>query len=396
MTVRPHPISRIGIVGGGQLARMLVRAASRLGCETVVLDPYPQSPAGHVASRQEVGSFDDPEALRRLVEACDVTTYDLEGINAQALMALAEEGHTIHPAPSLLYTLQDKLEQKLALENAGVPVAPYEAIAANTPEVFSAFGYPLVQKARRGGYDGRGVAVLKSADDFENHLPVPAYLERFIVTEKELAVMVARNTAGEVKVFPAVEMVFREGANVLELLLAPARIPDGLAHNAQELAARAVTALEGVGVFGVELFLPKDGGELMINEVSPRTHNSGHYTIEACLTDQFEQHLRAILGLPLGATNQLKPAAMVNLLGSGKESGPCAVEGLEEAMAMEGVSVHLYGKAESRPGRKMGHVTILGESLEDAEEKARRVAEKLKVFGLGPEQNGQHKEASHG
>ena len=376
------PIATLGIVGGGQLGRMLVRAASRLGCEAIVLDPYPASPAGHVAARQIVGGFHDPEKLRELVTACDVTTFDLEAVGAEALGALAEEGHVIHPSPRLLATIQDKLQQKDALAAAGLPQVEYRDVAENAPEAFAAFGYPLVQKARRGGYDGRGVCVLHSADDFASHLPVPAYLERFVERRRELAVMVARGRDGETAVYPVTEMVFDEDANVLSMLLAPARIDAALAARAQEIAARTIDALEGVGVFGVELFETHDG-ELLVNEVAPRTHNSGHYTIEACVTDQFEQHLRAVLGLPLGSVEQLRPAAMVNLLGEAGASGPAEVHGLAEVLAIPGVSLHLYGKVETRPGRKMGHATVVEESLEVAREKAERVAAKLRITTSG-------------
>jgi 5-(carboxyamino)imidazole ribonucleotide synthase len=375
---RPIPIARLGIVGGGQLGRMLVRAASRLGCESIVLDPYAQSPAGHVAARQIVGGFHDADKLRELVEASDVTTFDLENVGADTLAELADQGHTIHPAPTLLATIQDKLVQKEALAAAEIPQVEYADLEDNTPEAYAAFGYPLVQKARRGGYDGRGVAVLKSAERFSSHLPVPAYLERYVERRSELAVMVARGRDGETRAYPVVEMVFDERHNVLAMLLAPARIDEAVAARAQDMAVRAVSALGGVGVFGVEIFVTHDG-DLLVNEISPRTHNSGHYTIEACVTDQFEQHLRAILGLPLGSVEQLRPAAMVNLLGEPGASGAAVVCGLEEALAMDGVSIHLYGKTETRPSRKMGHVTVLDDTLDAARAKAERVAGLLRV-----------------
>jgi 5-(carboxyamino)imidazole ribonucleotide synthase len=380
MDPRPTPIARVGIVGGGQLARMLVRAASRLGCECVVLDPYEHSPAGHVAARQIVGRFDDPAKLRELVEACEVTTFDLEDVDAGVMQALVDEGNVVHPAPSLLATIQDKLLQKRAFESAGIPVSPFVEVDPADTDAFADFGYPLVQKARRGGYDGRGVAVLRSADDLDGVLPVPSFVERFIPCEKELAVMVARSEAGDARAYPVVEMTFKEGANVLDALFAPARVADDVAERAQALARRCVEALDGVGVFGVELFYSPDGDEeLIVNEVSPRTHNSGHYTIEACLTDQFEQHLRAVLGLPLGATEQMWPAVMINLLGEAGASGPAWVEGLDEALATDGVSVHLYGKTETRPGRKMGHITVVDSDLEAASKKAARVAGVMRV-----------------
>jgi 5-(carboxyamino)imidazole ribonucleotide synthase len=377
MARRPLPLARVGIVGGGQLGRMLVRAASRMACETIVLDPLPGAPAAEVATRQIVGAYDDPEKLRELVEASDVTTFDLEDIGASALAGLEGEGHTLYPSPRLLETIQDKLVQKQALADAGIPQVVYADLEDNEPHTFAAFGYPLVQKARRGGYDGRGVSILRGPEDYAKHLPVPAYAERFVEAEKELGVMVARGQDGVSETYPVVEMKFREGANILSMLLAPARVSDAVAERARDIAARTIDALEGVGVFGVELFLTRSG-DLLVNEVSPRTHNSGHYTVEACVTDQFEQQLRAILGLPLGSTEQLRPAAMVNLLGEGDE-GPAAVDGLDAALAIHGASVHLYGKERSRPSRKMGHATVIDETLEGAEQKAEQIARLLRV-----------------
>ena len=368
----PYPVARIGIIGGGQLGRMLVKAANRLGCTCVVLDPTPDAPAAQVAGRQIVADSHDPRALRELATAVDVTTFDIEDIDAAILSKLAAEGHHIRPDPGLLAEIQDKLRQKQRLTRAGIPNAAFAAADAPEAEAFAAFGYPLVQKARRGGYDGRGVAVLRDAGDLPAALPVPSLIERFVPAAMELAVIVARGEDGEVRPYAPVEMVFRPGENILEMLLAPARVPAPVAEAARRLATATVTALGGVGIFGVEMFLT-EAGELLVNEVAPRTHNSGHYTIEACMTDQFAQHLRAITGLPLGATDQLAPAAMINLLGAGGESGPSEVRGLRAALGIPGVSVHLYGKASTRPFRKMGHVTVLDADIERARAKAEQL-----------------------
>ncbi|NKN32751.1 5-(carboxyamino)imidazole ribonucleotide synthase [Marichromatium bheemlicum] len=374
------PIARIGIVGGGQLGRMMAKAAKRIGCTCVVLDPQPNSPAAQIAGQQIVGHYHDPAKLRELAEASDVLTFDIEDIGTETLIELEQEGHAIYPAPGVLALIQDKLTQKQALEAAGIPTAAFEPMPEPTAEAFAAFGYPLVQKARRGGYDGRGVSILKGPEDFERHLPVPSLVERFVPASKEVAVLVARGRDGECRCYPPVEMCFRAGENVLDLLLAPAAISETEAEAARALAVRTVEALGGIGVFGVEMFLTEDGS-LLVNEVAPRTHNSGHHTIEACVTDQFEQHLRAVVGLPLGTTDQLVPAAMINLLGAPGYRGRPVISGMAEALAIPGVCVHLYGKAHTSPFRKMGHVTVLDTDIEQAREKALRVRELIEITG---------------
>ncbi|MFP4603285.1 MAG: 5-(carboxyamino)imidazole ribonucleotide synthase [Halochromatium sp.] len=376
----PYPVVRIGIIGGGQLGRMLVKSAKRLGCTCVVLDPTPGSPAGQVSGHQILADSHDLEALQQLADQVDVITFDIEDIDVDILGVIAARGHRILPPTALLAEIQDKLRQKQRLQALGIPSAEFVAVERPDAQAFARFGYPLVQKARRGGYDGRGVVVMRAADAFAHALPVPALIERFIPAAKELAVIVVRAQDGEVRSYDPVEMCFRPGENILDLLLAPARLTAETAAAARRLAIETVTALEGVGIFGVELFLTEDG-ELLVNEVAPRTHNSGHYTIEACITDQFEQHLRAITGLPLGVTDQLMPAAMINLLGAPGESGPPVIRGLRAALAIPGVSVHLYGKAETRPFRKMGHVTVLDTDIERAREKAERVRALIEIGG---------------
>jgi 5-(carboxyamino)imidazole ribonucleotide synthase len=376
----PYPVARIGMVGGGQLGRMMVKAAKRIGCTCAVLDPYPMSPAGQVAGHQIIGGYHDPAKLRELAESCDVVTYELENIDTETLLQLQREGHPIYPDPALLATLQDKLTQKRFLQDAGIPTAEFEEMPSAEAEAFARFGYPLVQKARRGGYDGRGVSVMKQETDFENHLPVPSLVERFVRAKRELAVMVARNIAGECVAYPTVEMCFRTGENVLDLLLCPAAVSPAIAAKAEALAVRTVEAMNGIGIFGIELFLTEDD-EILVNEIAPRTHNSGHHTIEACVTDQFEQHLRAILGLPLGSSELLSPAAMINLLGEADATGRPVINGMAAAMAVPGVCVHIYGKAEVKPFRKMGHVTILDRDTEAAKQKAEAVRSLIRITG---------------
>ncbi|EIC22869.1 5-(carboxyamino)imidazole ribonucleotide synthase [Thiorhodovibrio frisius] len=376
----PYPVARIGIIGGGQLGRMMVKAAKQLGCTCTVLDPTPNSPAGQVSGHQIVANYQDAAALRELAESCDLTTFDLENIDSAILAELSREGRPIFPHPDLLAVVQDKLRQKEVLAAAGIPVAAFRSMPEPDAALCAEFGYPLVQKARRGGYDGRGVAVLRGPEDFASHLPVSSLIERFVPAAKELAVMVARARDGDCRSYPAVEMRVCPAQNILDQLLAPARISGELAAAAEQLAIRTVQALDGVGIFGIEMFLTPEN-DLLVNEVAPRTHNSGHYTIEACVTDQFEQHLRAIAGLPLGATDLLCPAAMVNLLGAPGHHGRPVIKGLRAALAIPGVSVHIYGKAATHPYRKMGHVTVLDTDLEQARCKAEQVRELIEITG---------------
>ncbi|GAB4367868.1 MAG: 5-(carboxyamino)imidazole ribonucleotide synthase [Spirochaetales bacterium] len=374
---------KIGIIGGGQLGRMLIYCSCKLDFQYLVLDPDPDAPARPLAHRFIQGDLYDPGSLQQLIQLSDIVTYEIEHIDTATLRQAEEGGQILHPSPRLLEVIQDKLVQKETLARAGVPVPryfPYDGSGSQVPLPTLArqqgIPYPLVQKSRKGGYDGRGVKILKAPGD--TPLDTPSIIEEYIPFEKELAVMVARDRRGNVALYPMVEMVFNPDHNICDTVLAPARIPEDVAGEAGRIARLAVEALDGVGVFGVELFLTPSGN-VLLNEVAPRPHNSGHYTIEACLTSQFEQHIRAITGLPLGATDLIRPAIMVNLLGESDARGTPLVHGMEEALSVPGVSIHLYGKREVRPFRKMGHVTILGESTGDVLRKADRIRGILKV-----------------
>lgn len=369
-----YPLAHIGIIGGGQLGRMTAQQAKRMGFHVTVLDPWPNCPAHHLADQQIIGDLYDGEKLRLLAEISDIITYDVEHIDVQTLKALAQVGHKIHPSPDLLEIIQDKLKQKQILAQHNVPVPNYEPIDTITADYLAQAHFPIVQKARLGGYDGKGVVVLNSPDD--TPLTGACLIEEYIDFEKELAVMVARTAQGETACYPVVEMVFDQQTHICDSVFAPARISATITDRVQQVALQAVEALAGVGIFGVEMFLTKDE-RILVNEIAPRPHNSGHYTIEACLTCQFEQLIRAITGLPLGETTLLRPVAMLNLLGTA--TGAPVIEGLSEALAIPGLTFHFYGKATTRPFRKMGHVTILDTQLDKALEKIAQVKNILKI-----------------
>ncbi|ASJ17298.1 5-(carboxyamino)imidazole ribonucleotide synthase [Thermococcus chitonophagus] len=371
---------RIGIVGGGQLAKMMAQEARKLGFEVAVLDPQEKCPACGLADYKITASFMDGDKIRELAEISDVLTYDIEHVNVKVLKELEEEGYPVYPSPRILEVIQDKLVQMEVMRKARIPVPKFvRADREELKEKAREFGFPLVQKTRKGGYDGKGVMVIKTEEELDKLLPADSMLQEFVNIEKEIAVMVARDQYGNVEVYPVVEMVFNE-ANILDFLVVPARIPEDKAEEAQEIAMRVVKALDGVGIFGIEMFLDKDG-RILLNEIAPRPHNSGHYTIEACMTSQFEQHVRAITGLPLGSSELLVPAVMFNLLGEGY--GKPKVVGLKEALSYPGVYVHVYGKPVVRPLRKMGHVTVVNKDLEKALEIAHKVKGIIKVVGNG-------------
>jgi 5-(carboxyamino)imidazole ribonucleotide synthase len=372
---------RVAILGGGQLARMTAEAAARLGLEVAILEREPDSPAARMAARALVGTWDDREALRALAEGALAVTLENEFVDAAGLAWLAEQGVPVFPTARTLALVQDKLEQKRFMERAGVPVPALRAVegAADVERAGAEWGWPVVLKARRNGYDGYGNATLNGPEDIARELdrlgwPARGLLvERWVPFERELAVMVARGRGGACAVYPVVETVQRN--HICHVVRAPAEVPAEVGAHAARVARQAVEAIAGIGVFGVELFLTEEGG-VIYNEIAPRPHNSGHYTIEGCQTSQFENHLRAVLGLPLGETALVAPAAvMVNLLGM--RAGPARAEGLAAALAVPGAHVHIYGKAASRVGRKMGHVTALGASLAEAEARARRAADAI-------------------
>ena len=356
---------------------MMIYRSKKLGFRFAVLDEE-NAPAKASSDIFINGSLKDAVALEKLANVSDIMTYEIEHINTDALDDLHSRGFQMYPSPAVLRVIQDKLSQKELFVKKGLPTAPFFTEENPATADFSGKKFPLVQKTRRGGYDGRGVRVLQTAKDAP--MPAPSLFEDMIDIDKELAVMVARSKNGSLAAFPVVEMAFNPDHNICDTVVAPARVDEKTAAAAREIAISVVEALDGVGIFGVELFLDKQGN-VLLNEVAPRPHNSGHYTKEACVTCQFEQHVRAITGLPLGDTTLLRPAVMLNLLGEPGSAGTPLVHGYEEALKIPGLSPHLYGKVEVRPFRKMGHFTVTAATLDEALKNAEYVRGILKIGG---------------
>ncbi len=365
------------------MGKMLALAAHNWDVETWVLDASKDFPAGPVCSRFIEGNFKDYEDVYRFGKQVDVLTIEIEHVNTEALLQLEKEGLKIHPSPSKLNIIKDKGLQKSFYQSHNLPTSPFQ-LWENGLSISQALNegklhFPFVQKSRTAGYDGRGVAVIRSKADLDLLMDEASLTEVLVDFEKEIAVIVARNEEGEVTAFPVVEMDFNPLANLVEFLVCPADVSEKIEQEARKLAIATIEAFDLCGLLAVEMFLTKNG-DLLINEVAPRTHNSGHHTIDSCYTSQFEQHLRSILNLPLGSTKMKTASVMVNLLGEPGYSGPVKYAGLDECLAMEGVKVHLYGKTTTKPFRKMGHVTILDPDVEAAKAKARKVKDTLKVI----------------
>jgi phosphoribosylaminoimidazole carboxylase PurK protein len=407
---------RIGIVGGGQLGRLIAIDAKKLGFTVNIIDPTPNSPAGQVADHQIVADYNDENAIRGLAKISDFLTFEIELANAKILDELAKKGLQINPSAQTLTIIKDKLAQKKFLQRNNLPVTdfieitssviPSEAEESHTTKLqdnhngmssfdsslaqddkikkgildaAKKFGYPFLLKARFDAYDGRGNALVKKESDIEKGMEKlrgrKLYVENFVPFTKELAVMVGRNVKGEVISYPVVETIHKN--NILHYLLAPAPIDKKLQTRAQKLAEKVMKQLHGAGMFGIEMFLTK-AGDVLINEIAPRVHNSGHYTIEANDTSQFEQHARAITGMPFGSTKMKVPAAvMMNILG--ERDGIAKPNGIDEAEKIPGVTVHIYGKLQTRVDRKMGHLTVVGETREEALKKAKRARKLITI-----------------
>lgn len=370
---------KLGVLGGGQLGRMLIQEAINLDVKVSILDPSNQAPCKEIANEFTQGNFNDFDAVYNFGKDKDVITIEIEHVNTEALEKLESEGKKVFPQPSILKIIKDKGLQKDFYQEKNIKASSYFLIE-NAKELLNHIDkLPLVQKLRTGGYDGKGVQIIKNEADLIKAFDAPSVMEELIDFEKEISVIVARNESGEIATFPIVDMEFNEEANLVEFLYSPASITSEVEQKAFALAKEVVSAFEFVGLLAIEMFVTKSG-EVLVNEVAPRPHNSGHHTIDANITSQYEQHLRSILNLPLGSTDIIQPAVMLNLLGEVNHMGPVKYEGIEEVLKMPGVNIHIYGKAETKPFRKMGHLTVLGKTLEEAKEKALRVKKLIRVI----------------
>lgn len=368
---------KLGILGGGQLGKMLLYETRKFDIQTYVLDPSSEAPARLACDHFEQGDLMDFDAVMSLGRKVDVLTFEIESVNVDALEVLEKEGIRVFPSASTLKMIQNKAVQKNFYAERNIPTAAFQVFPSKA-EFKSALEsktleLPFVWKSATGGYDGKGVSVIRKKEDIEEISEGQCIAEKLIPFKNELAVIVARNVSGEVKTYPVVEMEFHPEANQVEYVICPARISDAIALKARKVAEQVSEAYQHVGLLAVEMFLTEDD-EILVNEVAPRPHNSGHYSIEGSYTNQFEQHLRAILDLPLGNTDSKVGGVMVNLVGAEGHTGSVVYRNIAEIMKLKGVTPHIYGKKETRPFRKMGHVTIVNEDLGEA----RRIAEEVK------------------
>lgn len=373
---------KLGILGGGQLGKMLSLAAGNWHLPIHILDQKSNFPSGPYAFHFTEGSFKNYDDVYNFGKTVDVLTIEIEHVNTEALIQLEKEGVIVHPSPSKLEIIKDKGLQKSFYKERNLPTAEFELYedenAIKKAIDTGKLTYPFVQKSRTAGYDGKGVAVIQSEADMHKLLPSASVIEPLVDIDKELAVIAARNPSGETSTFPTVEMEFNPDANLVEFLVCPADINNSIEKQAQELALSVINAFDICGLLAVELFLTKSGA-LLINEVAPRPHNSGHHTIDSCYTSQFEQHLRGVLDLPLGSTKMKSPSVMVNLLGAPDHKGKAKYDGLDEALKIEGAKLHLYGKTQTKPYRKMGHATVLAADVETARSKAKQLQNTLQI-----------------
>ncbi len=368
---------KLGILGGGQLGKMMLYETRKYDIQTHVLDPNPEAPSKIACDHFLQGNLMDYQTVYDFGKKVDVLTFEIETVNVSALKQLEKEGKKVYPSSKTLEVIQNKGKQKLFYKDQGIPTATFrrfsnkahltEGITSNRVKL------PFVWKSTQGGYDGKGVSIVKSGADLVKLPDVECIAEELIDFKNELAVIVVRNPSGEIKTYPVVEMEFHPEANQVEYVICPARVDDQIKQKAIEVAEKVSKSFEHVGILAVEMFQTHED-TILVNEVAPRPHNSGHYSIEASYTNQFEQHIRAILDLPLGATESKVGGIMVNLVGAEGYSGDVIYKNIENIMKLKGVTPHIYGKKQTRPFRKMGHVTIIHEDIHEA----RKIAEQVK------------------
>ncbi|MCO7185169.1 5-(carboxyamino)imidazole ribonucleotide synthase [Tenacibaculum sp. XPcli2-G] len=374
---------KLGVLGGGQLGRMLLTETQKFDIYTVILDGNADAPCAQICNEFHQGDLLDYDTVYNFGKQVDLLTIEIENVNIDALDALEAEGLTIFPKPKNLRTIQNKAHQKVFYHDNNIPTADFSRFTSleELKHAISneAVSFPFVWKSARFGYDGNGVKIVRAISDLENLPTGECISEKLIPFKNELAVIVARNASGETKTYPVVEMEFHPEANQVEYVICPARIDDTVAKKAREVALKVADAFDFVGLLAVEMF-QTENDEILVNEAAPRTHNSGHYSIEASYTSQFEQHLRSILNLPLGNTNSKVAGIMVNLVGAEGYTGDVVYENIEEILKIDGVTPHIYGKKTTKPFRKMGHVTIVNEDINEARKVAQQVKETIKVI----------------
>lgn len=370
---------KLGVLGGGQLGRMMIQSAIDFNIDVHILDPDPNAPCKDIATTFQVGTLTDFDTVYNFGKSCDLITIEIENVNTEALIKLQADGKKVFPQPKVIKLIQNKLHQKQFYKNNGIPTSPFVATKDQKAVQDQKEFLPFVNKLETEGYDGRGVQIITSERGLEKAFAAPSFVEKLVDFEVEIGVIVARNEQGEIKSYPTVEMAFHPEKNLVEYLFSPATLEKDIEVKAQKIAANIIEKLDMVGLLAVEMFVTK-GGDVLVNEVAPRTHNSGHQTIEGNVTSQFEQHLRAILNMPLGNTATVIPTAMVNLLGEEGHTGQAKYEGLNEVLGQDGVHLHLYGKKMTKPFRKMGHITIVNKDMTRLKEKVNFVKDHLKII----------------
>ena len=373
---------KLGIIGGGQLGKMLLQVTSKLNIKTNILDSSPDSPCKNLCNEFSLGKLMDYDTIYKFGKKCNVVTYEIEHINVEALLKLESEGVVVNPSPSILKIIQNKNTQKKFFLKNNIPTANFWHFSSkNEFKLFLSndeISFPCVWKKTKFGYDGFGVKILKSIDDISELPDSEFIIEEYIPFQKELATTIARNDSGQVEVFPIVEMSFNDESNQVEYVICPAQISGENMIQARKTALSVSKSFGHTGILAVEMFLTKDN-KVLVNEVAPRPHNSAHYSIEACMSSQFDQHIRSILNLPLGCSKSNINAIMVNLVGEKNFSGLVNYKGLEESMKFDNVSVHIYGKSETKPNRKMGHATILDTDLSRGIKIAKSVKKSIRI-----------------
>ncbi|GAB4340765.1 MAG: 5-(carboxyamino)imidazole ribonucleotide synthase [Flammeovirgaceae bacterium] len=370
---------KLGILGGGQLGRMFIQTAVNYDLHINILDPDSEAPCKPYAHEFTTGNLTDYETVIKFGEGLDLMTIEIENVNTEALETLVKKGVKVFPQPSVIKLIQDKRSQKQFYKANHIPTSEFYLIQEKKELFDYQFFLPAVQKMGKEGYDGRGVQILNTPQDFEKGFDVPGVLEKKVDIEKEISVIVAKNEKGETSYFPPVEVVYHPEKNLVDYLLAPAQIPIEIEQRAIKIALEVIEKLGMVGILAVEMFWSKQG-EVLVNEIAPRPHNSGHQTIEANYTSQYEQHLRSIMNYPLGSTKTRCLSAMINLLGEERYQGKAKYIGLDALLKMEAVYLHLYGKKITKPFRKMGHITVLGNSLKELSEKIEWIKKSIKVI----------------